>query len=356
MGRELLSLKGVGYSYGGEERGKVLSDVSIDVGVAEVVAVVGESGCGKTTLGKVVVGLLRSQWGEVLFEGRNVASLSGRARRMWRRSVQVVQQDPYASLNPGLTIGKTLSGGLKCYHIVRRRDVEEEVFRLLELVGLEGTAEFTRRFPHQLSGGQRQRVAIARALSVQPKLIVADEVTSMLDVSMRVAILDLLLSIRDKLGVGCMFISHDLGVVRYVAREGRTVVMFFGSVVEVGPTEDVIRFPLHPYTWSLVEAVPVPDPVEARRRRGRQGALKLEGGASSGGCVFAMRCPFVVDRCRREVPMLSEVSPGRFVRCNRADIVAVHLRNERGKVQDDADVWKAGRAVGTGVARNVAFD
>jgi len=350
---ELVSLDGVGYSYDVAGRSRVLDSVRLGVRPGEVVAIVGESGCGKTTLGKIIVGLLRPRWGVIEFEGKELRSLRRAERRRWRRSVQVVQQDPYSSLNPGLTIGKTLSLGLKYYGIVSRRQVEVELFRLLQLVGLEASDEFLRRFPHQLSGGQRQRVAIARALSVQPKLIVADEVTSMLDVSMRVAILDLLLSVRETFGLACIFISHDLGVVRYVARDGRTCVMFFGSLVEVGPTEEVICSPRHPYTYLLLEAVPVPDPVKARLRRSNGVFTGLDGPPAAGGCVFSGRCAFVVERCRSEAPELMEISAGHWVRCFRPEAVPAVSTRERSWSRSVADVCEAGDAVGSGIANNI---
>ncbi len=291
----------------------VLNGVSIEVEPGSVVAVVGESGCGKTTLGRLVVGLVKPMAGEVRYEGKDIWSLSGKEWDIYRRSVQVIHQDPYASLNPGLTVEDTLKAGLLYHHIVRRRDVRAELFRLLDLVDLEATQAFLRRYPHQLSGGQRQRLVIARAMGLQPRLVVADEAVSMLDVSMRVSVLDLLLTLRSEQQLAYVFISHDFGVVRYFSHTGRIVVMFFGVIVEEGPAEQVISHPRHPYTFLLLDAIPVPDPKLARRRRTEatsKAAERVTGEPSAEGCVFSNRCPFVEDKCRAEAPPLVETMPG----------------------------------------------
>jgi oligopeptide/dipeptide ABC transporter ATP-binding protein len=291
----------------------VLNGVSLDVEPGSVVAVVGESGCGKTTLGRLVVGLVKPMAGEVRFEGKDIWSLSGKDWDTYRRSVQVIHQDPYASLNPGLTVEDTLKAGLLYHHIVSRRDVRAELFRLLELVDLEASPAFLRRYPHQLSGGQRQRLVIARAMGLQPRLVVADEAVSMLDVSMRVSVLDLLLSLRSDRQLAYVFISHDFGVVRYFSRSGRIVVMFFGVIIEEGPAQTVISHPRHPYTFLLLDAIPVPDPKLAHRRRTEatsKAEERVTGEPSAVGCVFSNRCPFVEDKCRAEAPPLAETVPG----------------------------------------------
>ncbi|HEY8788350.1 MAG TPA: ABC transporter ATP-binding protein [Actinopolymorphaceae bacterium] len=297
----------------------VLDNVALDVDSDSVTAVVGESGCGKTTLGRVVIGLVKPSAGRVLYRDKDIWRMSRGEWDTYRRGVQVVQQDPYASLNPGLSVRDTLRPGLLRHHIVPRGEVEDEILRLLEVVGLDATTDFLRRYPHQLSGGQRQRVAIARAISLRPEVVVADEATSMLDVSIRVSVLDLLLSLRVERNLSYVFISHDFGVVRYFTRGGRIIVMFFGVVVEDGPAEQVIRQPRHPYTYLLMDAIPVPDPKTARRRRDEAvvAALddRVEQPPSQVGCIFSNRCPFVEDACRTTRPELTEVSPGHWAAC-----------------------------------------
>jgi oligopeptide/dipeptide ABC transporter ATP-binding protein len=297
----------------------VLDGVTLDVDSDSITAVVGESGCGKTTLGRLVTGLVQPSTGRVLYRDKDIWGMSHRDWDTYRRGVQVVQQDPYASLNPGLNMRDTLRPGLLRHHIVPRADADDEILRLLDIVGLDASADFLRRYPHQLSGGQRQRVAIARAISLRPELVVADEATSMLDVSIRVSVLDLLLSLRAERNLSYVFISHDFGVVRYFTRGGRIIVMFFGVVVEEGPAEQVIRQPRHPYTFLLLDSIPVPDPRTARRRRDEAvvAALddRIEQPPSPVGCIFSNRCPFVEDVCRTKRPELVEISPGHRAAC-----------------------------------------
>ncbi len=245
----------------------VLQDVSVDVEAGQTLAVVGESGCGKTTLGRAITGLMQPLSGTVSFDGSDIWKLRGAEYREYRQSVQLVHQDPYGALNPGLTVEETLSAGLRHHKIVPRREVGDEVHRLLGLAGLDTGQAFLERYPHQLSGGQRQRLVIARAMALRPSLLVADEPVSMLDVSMRISILDLLKSLGQSHGLAYVFVSHDFGVVRYFAAGGQIIVMFFGVVVESGPVEEVIARPRHPYTFLLLDAIPEPDPRRARRRR-----------------------------------------------------------------------------------------
>jgi oligopeptide/dipeptide ABC transporter ATP-binding protein len=314
----LLEVDGVTHRYGTTGSRPVLDEVRLTLEANEVVSLVGESGCGKTTLGKVVAGLVRPTSGQVRFRGRDIWSLTGAETRSWRRLVQLVHQDPYASLNPGLTIGSTLSAGLIHQKLTGHRDLQDHMLALLGRVGLDATPDFLRRYPHQLSGGQRQRVAIARAVSVRPELIVADEVTSMLDVSMRLAILDLLRSLGQERHAATLFISHDLGVVRYFSRGGRILVMFYGVIVEDGPAEDVILHPGHPYTYRLLEAVPVAHPALARHRsaeRASESLENVEGQPSGTGCVYSSRCPFAGPRCRQSRPALVELRTGHRTAC-----------------------------------------
>ncbi|GAA2759440.1 ABC transporter ATP-binding protein [Actinopolymorpha rutila] len=293
----------------------VLDKVSLSLDHDDVLAVVGESGCGKTTLGRLVIGEETPTHGQVRFEDRDVRSFKGKDFRAYRRAVQVVHQDPYASLNPGLTIEDALGPALLHHRLARRATVRDELVRILREVGLDATQAFLRRYPHQLSGGQRQRVAIARAMSLRPQLVVADEPTSMLDVSMRLAILDLLLSFQRERQLAYLFISHDFGVVRYFSQAGRILVMFYGVLVEEGPAEQVIQDPRHPYTYRLLQAIPVPDPALARRRQREPAEESVDSALPPVGCVFQNRCPFVEARCRASQPPLAEVSGGHRTAC-----------------------------------------
>ena len=310
----LLSVEHVTHRYqSARDDRPVLRDVSVEIEPGQTLAVVGESGCGKTTLGRAITGLQRPAAGTVSFEGNDIWKLRGSGYRQYRRSVQLIHQDPYGALNPGLTVEETIAGGLRHQRIVPRREVRGEVLRLLGLVGLDTNRAFLDRYPHQLSGGQRQRLVIARAMALRPSLLVADEAVSMLDVSMRISILDLLKSLGAGHGLAYLFISHDFGVVRYFAAGGRIIVMFFGVVVESGPVEEVIARPRHPYTYLLLDAIPEPDPRRARRRRWEAAKFateRIEAYPADTGCIFANRCPFVRDRCRSDTPPSLQVVGG----------------------------------------------
>lgn len=318
-----LEVHDVSHTYATGSGRPVLHHVDLTAEPGDIIALVGESGCGKTTLGRMIAGLHEPSSGQIRFDGTDIATLKGRRRREWRRTVQMVHQDPYGSLNPGLTIGATLAPGLLRHKLATSRTVQQKMIELLDQVGLDATAEFLQRYPHQLSGGQRQRVSIARAISLQPDFIVADEVTSMLDVSMRVAILDLLLRFARERGIGYVFISHDFGVVRYFAQGGRIAVMFFGHIVEQGPVEELITNPRHPYTHLLLQAIPIPDPKLARARaEGEQTeGERLIGEPAETGCVFANRCPLVQDVCRRQRPALDDIGGGHRTACHFSDQV-----------------------------------
>ncbi|MBO0804797.1 MAG: ABC transporter ATP-binding protein [Nocardiopsaceae bacterium] len=305
----LVELDGVSHRFRARDRPAV-DGVSLRVADGEIVAVVGESGCGKSTLGRIGCGIIEPSGGTVRFRGTDVSGMTGREAIGFRRCVQLVHQDPFASLNPGLPLRTTLGYAPMYHKIVSRRELDDFLLDTLRRVGLDASPEFLDRYPHQLSGGQRQRVAIARAASLNPRLIVADEAVSMLDVSMRVSVLDLMLGFREDAGMAYVFISHDLGVVRYFAGDGRIVVMFYGVIVEEGATEDVITRPGHPYTCSLLQSLPVPDPRRARsRREDRAAALFTPAGdagnvgdAGDGGCVFRRRCPLATDQCATAPP------------------------------------------------------
>jgi oligopeptide/dipeptide ABC transporter ATP-binding protein len=355
----LLEVTNVTHTYATGSGRPVLHGIDLTAEPGDIIALVGESGCGKTTLGRMIAGLHEPTGGTISFDGQDIAKLKGKARKQWRRQVQMVHQDPYGSLNPGLTIGSTLAPGMLQHKLATWRNVQDKMLELLEQVGLDPTPEFLQRYPHQLSGGQRQRVSIARAISLDPKLIVADEVTSMLDVSMRVAILDLLLRFARERGIGYVFISHDFGVVRYFAQGGRIAVMFFGHIVEEGPVEALITKPRHPYTHMLLQAIPVPDPKMARKRTQSEDEAKGErliGEPATTGCVFANRCPLVQDVCRKQAPKLADIGGGHRTACHFSDQVPplAHMVQTTAGGDHDLDGGKAADADGTGDAVPVA--
>lgn len=288
----------------------VLQDINLAVQPNEILCLVGESGCGKTTTGKIIAGLLAESDGDVLYKGQPLRGYRGKERAAVRRALQIVHQDPFASLNPAHTIGQVLSYPLRRHHMVDgRAEMRRRIWELLTLVDLTPPGDVVNKFPHQLSGGQRQRVSIARALTVEPKLIVADEAVSMVDVSIRVSLLRMLHDLRDKLGVAIIFITHDLALAKYFAWEGRIAVMYLGRVVELGPTPQVIANPAHPYTRALISAIPEADPQVTRNKERMQ--LRSEDIPSltqiPPGCAFHPRCPFFVPGvCDVEVPPLAQ--------------------------------------------------
>lgn len=312
--QQLVELRHVNRSFRqGRVMIPVLQDINLTIAPNEILCLVGESGCGKTTTGKIIVGLLDQSEGDVLYRGRPVSEYRrGKERSAYRRALQIVHQDPFASLNPGHTIGQILSFPLKRHGMVQSRaELRRRIWELLTLVDLTPPGDVVNKFPHQLSGGQRQRVSIARALTVEPKLIVADEAVSMVDVSIRVSLLKMLHNLRDKLKVAIVFITHDLALAKYFAWEGRIGVMYLGRMVEIGPTPDVIANPAHPYTRALISAIPEADP-ELTRAKQRM-ILRSEDIPSlteiPPGCAFHPRCPFYVPgTCDAGVPPLEQAS------------------------------------------------
>jgi oligopeptide/dipeptide ABC transporter ATP-binding protein len=290
-----------------------IDDVSLEVRRGEVLALVGESGCGKSTLALTLMGLEQASEGRILFEGRDVTRLDGRGLKDLRRHIQMVFQDPYESLNPIMTIGDIVAEPLAVHGLTpNAAERAERVRRALEDAGLKPADNFSQRRPHELSGGQRQRVVIAGALVLEPTVLLADEPVSMLDVSIRAEILNLLADLRRTRGISVLFITHDLGTVAYFA--DRIAVMYLGRIVEIGSTSDVLKNPQHPYTKALLSVVPVPNPRLRRERIILQGETPNPIDLPS-GCRFHPRCPVAIDRCKTIDPPYVEVQAGHQAAC-----------------------------------------
>ncbi len=293
---------------------KAVDGVSLRVEPGEILGLVGESGCGKSTLARTILRVAPITRGRVVFEGRDLARLSAAELRGMRRHMQMIFQDPYASLNPRMTVHDALAEPLWVHRIVPRREIAERVSSLMERVGL--AARFARKYPHEFSGGQRQRIAIARALALEPRLIIADEPVSALDVSVQAQILNLIGALCREEGLTLVLISHDLSVVHYLS--DRIAVMYLGRIVELGPAEHVYRNPAHPYTRALINAIPKPEPRQKRDRH----EILLRGDPPSPmnppqGCAFHPRCPYAEEKCKAAIPPLADAGNGQVAACVR---------------------------------------
>jgi len=285
--------------------------VSFDIAQGETLGLVGESGCGKSTTGRCILRLIEPTSGEIWLDGANVSRMDHVALRSLRRDMQIIFQDPYASLNPRLTVGAIIGEALEIHKLTKsRRELEERVVQLLETVGLQ--PDHMRRFPHEFSGGQRQRIGIARALAVEPKLLICDEPVSALDVSIQAQVINLLEDLQEKFGLTYLFIAHDLSVVEHIST--RIAVMYLGRVVEIASARDLYDTPLHPYSEALLSAVPIPDPTVKRKRIMLQGDVPNPIRPPS-GCHFHTRCPIAKPDCSQRDPELIEKRPGRYPFC-----------------------------------------
>ena len=294
---------------------KAVDDVSFWINRGEVFTLAGESGCGKSTTGRLVIRLVTPTSGKILFNGIETTTLKSEKLRQLRRKMQIIFQDPYASFSPRMKIGDAVGHPLEIHGIAKKREKEEKTLDMLRRVGLVPPERFAELYPHQLSGGQRQRAAMARSLILKPEFVVADEPVSMIDVSLRTTIIDLMLDLRKELGLTYLFITHDLAIAKYIS--DRIAIMYLGRIVEMGDKQELFSKPLHPYTQALMEAIPIPNPERKKKRAELRGEVPSAIDIPA-GCRFRTRCSYEEKTCREKEPELVAVSPNHFVACERA--------------------------------------
>ena len=301
------------FNVGHKEVVKALDNVSFDIYEGETVGLVGESGCGKTTCGRIILGLYDKTDGQVLYRGKDVHKMSRSEKYTFKKQAQIVFQDPYSSLDPRMTVADIIAEGIDIHHLAKdRKERLEKIYYYLNAVGLNES--HASRFVHEFSGGQRQRIGIARALAVEPEFIMLDEPISALDVSIQAQVVNLLIKLQKEKGLTYLFVAHDLAMVKHIS--DRIVVMYLGTVVETASSEALYARPLHPYTQALISAIPIPDPELERKRAAEtvQGEAAVAGATE--GCRFRTRCKFATERCAHEMPELREVEPGHFAACH----------------------------------------